>query len=152
MELPPLRQRGDDVVLLADHFLSQLQASRPRVAGFSPDTIEILRRYSWPGNIRELRNAVEHGLAMTREDRIAPKDLPAALQRATLASLATASSGSPSGSRAEALEIAEHDYLVALMRENAGNVAHSANQAGMSRQGLHKLLRKHGVDAAAYRP
>ena len=119
--------------------------------GFSTNTIDLFNRYSWPGNIRELRNAVEHGLAMARTDVISPADLPAALQRATLASLATESGGPPSGSRAEALEVAEHDYLVALMRENAGNVAHSANQAGMSRQGLHKLLKKHGVDAAAYR-
>jgi two-component system response regulator HydG len=151
MQLPPLRQRGDDAVLLANHFLRQLQASKPRVAGFSADTIELLKRYSWPGNIRELRNAVEHGLAMARTDVISPADLPAALQRATLVSLATESIGSPSGSRAEALEAAEHDYLVALMSENAGNVAQSATQAGMSRQGLHKLLKKHGVDAAAYR-
>jgi two-component system response regulator AtoC len=151
VEMPPLRQRGDDVVLLADHFLKQLQPAKPRVLGFSEKTIELFNRYSWPGNIRELRNAVEHGLAMARMDVIAPVDLPAALQRATLASLATESSGAWSGSRAEVLGIAEHDYLVALMRENAGNVAHSAQQAGTSRQGLHKLLKKHGVDAAEYR-
>ncbi len=119
--------------------------------GLSANTIELFKRYSWPGNIRELRNAIEHGLAMARTDEITPGDLPAALQRATLASLATESGGPPSGTRAEALDNAEHDYLVALMRENAGNVAHSANQAGMSRQGLHKLLKKHSIDAEEYR-
>jgi two-component system, NtrC family, response regulator AtoC len=121
------------------------------VTSFSAHTIELFKRYSWPGNIRELRNAVEHGLAMARTDEIAPSDLPTALQRATLVSVAMESSGPPSGSRAEALEIAERDYLVALLRKNAGNVARSANQAGMSRQGLHKLLKKHSVDAAEYR-
>jgi DNA-binding NtrC family response regulator len=151
IELPPLRQRGGDVVLLANHFLQKLQPTKPRVLGLSANTIDLLNRYSWPGNIRELRNAVEHGLAMARTDQITPGDLPAALQRATLPSLATESGGPPSGTRAEALEIAEHDYLVALMRENAGNVAHSASQAGMSRQGLHKLLKKHRVDAEEYR-
>lgn len=151
IELPPLRQRGDDAVLLANHFLQKLQPNNARVLGLSANTIELFKRYSWPGNIRELRNAIEHGLAMARTDEITPGDLPAALQRATLASLATESGGPPSGTRAEALDNAEHDYLVALMRENAGNVAHSANQAGMSRQGLHKLLKKHSIDAEEYR-
>ena len=152
IDLPPLRQRGEDVTLLANHFLRQLQASRERETGFSEQTIELFKRYSWPGNIRELRNAVEHGLAMGRTKTIAPADLPAALQRATLDAAATAEVHEPpSGSRAEALEAAERDYLVALLRENAGNVARSANQAGMSRQGLHKLLKKHAVDAADYR-
>jgi DNA-binding NtrC family response regulator len=151
IEVPPLRQRGDDVMLLANHFLEQLQPADRRVLGFSTNAVELFKRYPWPGNIRELRNAIEHGLAMARTEVIAPSDLPSALQRATLASLATESSNKVTGSRAEALETAEHDYLVALMRENAGNVAQSASQAGMSRQGLHKLLKKHGVDADEYR-
>jgi DNA-binding NtrC family response regulator len=151
IEVPPLRQRGDDILLLANHFLETLQPAERRVLGFSTNAIELFKRYPWPGNIRELRNAVEHGLAMARTEVIASSDLPSALQRATLASLATESGHRLTGSRAEALETAEHDYLVALMRENAGNVAQSASQAGMSRQGLHKLLKKHGVDAHEYR-
>jgi two-component system, NtrC family, response regulator AtoC len=151
LDLAPLRRRGDDVVLLAAHFLRGLQASKPRVTGFAAETVELFKRYPWPGNVRELRNAVEHGLAMSRTSVITPADLPAALQRLNSTALANESSGLTSGSRAEALEVAERDYLVALLRENAGNVAHSAKQAGVSRQGLHKLLKKHGVDAAAYR-
>jgi DNA-binding NtrC family response regulator len=152
IDLPPLRERGDDVALLANHFLEQLQGPISRVTGFSEQTIELFKRHSWPGNIRELRNAVEHGLAMASAKTIAPIDLPAALQRASLDAAATSESrGAPFGSRADALEAAERDYLIALLRENAGNVARSANQAGMSRQGLHKLLKKHAVDAGDYR-
>ena len=151
IDLPPLRCRGDDVVLLANHFLRQLQASKPRVTGLSAQTTELLKRYSWLGNIRELRNAIEHGLAMARTDLIAPGDLPAAIQRATLDAEATAPSETPPGSRAEALQGAERDYLVALLRENAGNVARSASQAGMSRQGLHKRLKKHDIDSNEFR-
>jgi DNA-binding NtrC family response regulator len=132
--------------------LEQLQGPISRVTGFSEQTIELFKRHSWPGNIRELRNAVEHGLAMASAKTIAPIDLPAALQRASLDAAATSESrGAPFGSRADALEAAERDYLIALLRENAGNVARSANQAGMSRQGLHKLLKKHAVDAGDYR-
>jgi two-component system response regulator HydG len=152
IDLPPLRKRGEDVALLANHFLDQLQAPQGRVRGFSEQTIELLKRYSWPGNIRELRNAVEHGLAMAREKTIKPVDLPAALQRASLDFAEGSDAREASfGSRANAMDSAERDYLVALLRENAGNVARSASQAGMSRQGLHKLLKKHAVDAADYR-
>lgn len=152
IELPPLRKRGEDVALLANHFLQQLQTPKNRATGFSEQTIKLFKRHLWPGNIRELRNAVEHGLAMARGKVIAPTDLPAAFHRATSAAAATSESReSHSGSRADALEKAERDYLIALLRENEGNVARSANQAGMSRQGLHKLLKKHAVDAADYR-
>lgn len=151
IEVPPLRQRGDDIMLLANHFLQLLQPGERRVLGFSTGAVDFFNRYSWPGNIRELRNAVEHGLAMARTDVIAPGDLPAALQRATAASPTPESNNTLAGSRAEALDIAEHDYLVALIRENSGNVAQSASQAGLSRQGLHKLLKKHGVNADEYR-
>ncbi len=152
IDLPPLRMRGEDIVLLANHFLEQLRGPNSRVTGFSEQSIELFKRHSWPGNIRELRNAVEHGLAMARGKTIAPTDLPGTLQRALLDAAATSEArGAPFGSRADALETAERDYLIALLRENAGNVARSANQAGMSRQGLHKLLKKHAVDAADYR-
>lgn len=148
--LAPLRERGDDAVLLAHHFLDQLQNPPTRVSGFSTEAVELFRRYSWPGNIRELRNAVEHGLAMARAEVIMPRDLPAALQRAALPSLTTTSEARP-GSRDEALAIAEQDYLVALLRENQGNVARSASQAGLSRQGLHKLIKKYDLDIDTYR-
>ncbi|HEY4261687.1 MAG TPA: sigma 54-interacting transcriptional regulator, partial [Schlesneria sp.] len=152
IELPALRQRGDDVVLLANHFLEQLRMPNNRVMGFADPTIELFKRYAWPGNIRELRNAVEHGLAMTRTEAIAVSDLPAAIQRASLdVSTVTEGSDAQSGSHAAALEIAERDYLIALLRENAGNVVRSANQADLSRQGLHKLLKKHAILAADYR-
>ena len=152
IELPPLRQRGDDVILLARHFLQQLQATAPRVAGFSDVAMELLKRYPWPGNIRELRNVVEHGLAMAHADLIVPRDLPAAIQRGSFDAVATGVSESPTGSRIHALDSAERDYLVAVLRENSGNVARSAIQAGMSRQGLHKLLKKHALDVGEYRP
>ena len=152
IELPPLRSRGDDVTLLARHFLRQLQATKPGVKDFAPQTIELFKQYSWPGNIRQLRNAVEHGLAMARTETIAPHDLPSALRGGSPSEEGATHSPTPAGSRAEALVSAERDYLIALLRENAGNVARSAQQAGMSRQGLHKLLKKQDVNADDYRP
>jgi DNA-binding NtrC family response regulator len=151
IELPPLRERGDDVILLARHFLNQLQPQHRRVSDFSEESLALLSGYRWPGNIRELRNAVERGLTLARGDWILPSDLPLAVQR-TEADTPKPQSSRPAGAtQAETVEDAEREYLVSLLRENAGNVAQSARQAGISRQGLHKLLNKHGVDAGEFR-
>jgi len=151
-ELPALRDRGDDVILLARHFLRHLQKENERVVDFSEGTLALLRQYSWPGNIRELRNAVERGLALTRGNMILPNDLPVSIQRAEQPSAVDLERKSATGTRTDTLEDAEREYLVSLLQKNSGNVSQSAQQAGMSRQGLHKLLKKHGVDAREYRP
>jgi two-component system response regulator HydG len=151
IELPPLRRRGDDVLLLARHFLRQLQQPGRGVKGFSSETEALFRRYDWPGNIRELRNAVERGLAISRSELIVPADLPPTIRRVSDKPPVPRGAEASSASRAEAVRDAERDYLVALLRANEGNVARSAIQADLSRQGLHKLLKKHAIDADDYR-
>lgn len=154
IELPPLRERGEDILLLAQHFLHRLQATEQRVQGFTGETQAILLRHAWPGNIRELRNVVERGVALARGEWITPADLPPSMQRSLSDPEPAPDSTEPSppASRAEALDHAERDYLLAILRENAGNIAQSARQAGLSRQGLHKLLKRHGIDANDFRP
>jgi two-component system response regulator HydG len=152
IELPALRDRGQDVILLAQHFLHELQKGDKRITDFSDDAVELLRDYTWPGNIRELRNAVERGLAMARGELIDAADLPPALRSAEPPVDPAVINKSSSASRAATLDDAERDYLVTLLQKNSGNVSQSAVEAGMSRQGLHKLLKKHGVDAREYRP
>ena len=96
--------------------------------------------------------AVERGVAMARGESITPRDLPASVQRLVCQRNGSSAAPSPAGGTlAETVGEAERNYLVGILRENAGNVASSARQAGMSRQGLHKLLKKHNVDAADYR-
>ncbi|NVB80215.1 MAG: sigma-54-dependent Fis family transcriptional regulator, partial [Kofleriaceae bacterium] len=77
IEVPPLRERLDDVPLLAEHFLVRFrsQAAR-RITGFSPDAIAAMTRYHWPGNVRELRNAVERAIVLGDRDQIMAQDLP----------------------------------------------------------------------------
>ncbi len=150
IELPPLRQRGDDVNLLACHFFNALRSSTSQVQGFSDEVAARFREYSWPGNVRELRNVIERALALARTDRIEVSDLPAALQSSTLATQRSSAVESDA-SRYEALDGAEHDYLTSLLRKHQGNVSQAAQQAGMSRQGMHKLLKKHGIAAADFR-
>lgn len=148
--LPPLRQRGDDVVLLAEHFLKELRPSSSQVESFSEEVFSCFRRHTWPGNIRELRNVVERALALTRSPRIEVSDLPTSLQPSTL-DTQSSYPDAIKASRYEALDNAEHNYLTSLLKSHHGNVSQAAQQAGMSRQGMHKLLKKHGISAADYR-
>lgn len=149
IELPPLSARGDDVVLLAKHFLHLLQGGSVRIHGISDEAIALLRQHKWPGNIRELRNAMERAIAMARSDIIQPSDLPPQVQKP---SSDRAAMPVPSGTtHATILGGAEREYIASLLQRNQGNVAQSAREAGLSRQGLHKLLKKHGLDANQYR-
>jgi two-component system response regulator HydG len=151
VEMPPLRARGDDVVLLARHFLRHLGGAERSSADFSAEAIDLLRRYSWPGNIRELRNAVEHALAVSRKEVINPADLPVTIRRSDGKQGVATPAGSSTMSRADALSDAEKSYLTTLLRDNDGNISRAARQADISRQALHKLLKKHGLDPSEHR-
>jgi len=82
LHLPPLRERREDVRLLAGHFLERAAAEQGRTCELAPDTLAALEAYAWPGNVRELENAIEHGLAMAEGGRIEVRDLPEAVARA----------------------------------------------------------------------
>ncbi|HBJ36930.1 MAG TPA: sigma-54-dependent Fis family transcriptional regulator [Planctomycetaceae bacterium] len=179
IDLPPLRQRGDDIIRLTDYYLQSLLPKGSPIEGFTPAAMECLCRYAWPGNIRELRNVIERTIALTREGLIDVGGLPSIIRDSDSAS-AIASVANPgneqqlghraistfnaghsaipehsasvtSASRDEAMALAEYQYLVNLLKHYAGNVSEAARQAGMSRQGLHKLLSKHGLQAADFR-
>lgn len=141
--LPPLRQRGDDVELLAHHFIDGLQArygGPPR--DLHPETRQWLRRYAWPGNVRELENWVHRrflmssGTAITHDD--APRPEPAG-----------AVAASPvvcfQRAKAEAVQRFERDYLLRVLHETDGNVTRAAQLAGKERRAFGKLLKKHGI-------
>src|SRR5690606_28096471 len=140
--LPPLRERGDDVLQLAEHFLHELQAAPTRVTGFSPEARSSLRRHSWPGNVRELRNVVERALALSNGHLIDVQDLPESLT-APKPPAPQSHAGEPPVTREQVIDQTEFDYLTSLLTSHGGNVSQAAQQAGMSRQGFHKLLKKH---------
>jgi two-component system, NtrC family, response regulator AtoC len=150
LELPPLREREGDVLLLARYFLERLQPRGLRVQDFSDAATQLLLNYSWPGNIRELRNAVERGIALASADCIEPVDLPKSLSASENRPMSTSPAGlsNPDGL---SLQEAELSYLKSILTANRGNVSRAAAQAGMTRQGLHKRLKKAGLDARDYR-
>jgi DNA-binding NtrC family response regulator len=166
IHVPALRERGNDILLLADHFLTRLQQDRIRVHGFDDDAKELLLKYSWPGNIRELQNVIERALVLAKGEEITARELPGIRDSATVyeaaspiqrfvGNAAPAVTDSAAGdavlSRDDAVRIAERDYLLELLESLRGNVSEAARQAGLSRQGMHKLLRSHQIDAGSFR-
>jgi DNA-binding NtrC family response regulator len=171
IHVPALRDRGDDILLLANYFLKRLQQDRVRVHGFDDDATELLLQYSWPGNIRELQNVIERSLVLAKEATITAKELPGICNAATVYEAAAPLSkpsisasfpaidatGRPAVasdsalSRDAAVRIADRDYLLELLESLRGNVSEAARQAGLSRQGMHKLLRSHEIDASSFR-
>jgi DNA-binding NtrC family response regulator len=135
IHLPPLRERGDDILRLAQRFLSQhAQHHRRGVASFSDPALSALRRYSWPGNVRELNHVIERAVLMARGSAIEPADLrlmPAA--------------ASPADRRAMTLDEVELDAIRAALARHDGNVVAAAEELGMSRSALYRRMEKFGL-------
>ncbi|HEX8697271.1 MAG TPA: sigma-54 dependent transcriptional regulator [Myxococcaceae bacterium] len=145
VRMPALRERREDIALLAMHFLSR--AGRP-LEGFTPEALRALTGFAWPGNVRQLENAVARAAAVTQGPRIQLEDLPPELGRAPGSGSLPAESLATMPYR-EAVDSARdavsRDYLTALMQEFGGNVTHAAERAGMERESLHRLLKRYGV-------
>jgi two-component system response regulator HydG len=147
IHLPPLRDRLEDVPLLAAHFLEgHDRRGGARVEGFTAEALGALMRYDWPGNVRQLENAVERALAVVDGPRIPLEALPdEVLSRASGRTLA----GLSELTYREAVELARdrssREYLIALMREFGGSVTQAAERAGMERESLHRLLKRYGL-------
>ncbi len=156
--LPPLRARGEDLFLLARHFLGLAAARFDRpVTGFTPEALGALARYDWPGNVRELQHTMERAVILADTAQVGVDDLPDALSgggggppraEGPLPPLAKMSyKDALEWGRDRTLKL----YLDALLRRFEGNVSHAAKQAGIERESLHRLLRKADLDAAYYR-
>ena len=148
IRLPRLRERKEDIPLLAMHFLTKHASTYHRdVSGFEPEALRALAGYDWPGNVRELENAVERATAIATKDQIALRDLPSDVQSGPTGELpAQILAAMPYRDAVEqARDRVSRDYLLALMREFHGNVTQAAERAGMERESLHRLLRRYGV-------
>jgi len=146
--LPALRDRREDIPLLAAHFLEKHARVLGRaIKGFEADAVRALTGYPWPGNVRELENAVERGVAVGKGRTVALRDLPADV-RGTQEGAIPAEVLAKLPYR-EAVDLARdrvtRDYLTALLRDLDGNVTKAAERAGMARESLHRLLKRFGV-------
>jgi len=148
VHLPPLRERVADIPSLAARFLQVAAARfRGRPLRLDPDALAALERAPWPGNVRELRHAMEHAAVLAGGDVVTVADLPDELR----AGLPAAEAGTYRDAVERARDRAGRDYLQALLRRSGGNVTRAAEEAGVERETLHRLLRRHGLEAGRFR-
>ena len=134
--IPPLRERPDDIPLLAQHFLTaSAKRANKELRGFTPAALNRLVAHLWPGNVRELENVIEKATVMTRQDMITPDLLPAM----------AASSDSPMKPLTEAKEEFEKTYLKNVLQLTGGNISRAAQFAGRYRADFYKMLKKYGL-------
>ncbi len=143
LNLPPLRERREDIPLLAQHFLEKFsELNRKSIKGFTPQTMDHLIRYDWPGNVRELMNTVERGVVLCRgdylDDQVLPM-LPPVNGRAALPETAEIVSGDIS------LDAVEKAAILKALEAAGGNKSQTARQLGITRKTLHKKLKEYGV-------
>jgi two-component system response regulator AtoC len=148
VRLPPLRERREDVPLLAAHFLAKhANALRRELAGFDAEALRALAGYTWPGNVRELENAVERAVAIAAGPAVSVRDLPPDVTGGQAGALpAELLAKMPYRDAVDlARDRVSRDYLAALLQEFEGNVTRAAERAGMERESLHRLLKRYGL-------
>jgi two-component system NtrC family response regulator len=138
IEIPPLRERPEDAVLLAQHFFERLAAEEgKRVQGLAPAAVAAIARHSWPGNVRELENRLKRAVLLAEARYITADDLD-------LAALDDAESAE-GASLKDAVREAERRAVTRAWAEADGNVSQASKLLGVSRPTLYKLLRDHGL-------
>ena len=152
--MPPLRDRPEDIPLLAHHFLTTFARKYQRaITGFTPEALSCLCRNPWPGNVRQLQNTVKRAVLLATGERIAPEDLRCDMARKDV--------GAPPGAELRHLPYYEakrqlvtdfsRDYFDTLLRQHDGNVSAAARAAGLGRQALQRLLKNFGLRPGDYR-
>jgi two-component system, NtrC family, response regulator GlrR len=146
IKLPPLRERREDIMLLASYFLARSSAKfHKKVTNFSPDAKRMLLLYDWPGNVRELEHAIERASALTTHSLIQAGDLD-------LSGAEKLANRMPfKDAKAKVVAEFERTYLQALLMAYNGNITKAAEAAHKDRSALCQLLRKHRIDANSFR-
>jgi len=145
VNLPPLRERAEDIPLLAQAFLKEFAAENNKnVTTLSSEVQELLLRYPWPGNVRELRTAIEHAVVLCRGDRITPRDLPPAVRNeaAAIPAKAVLARGDLT------VKEAEKELITRALKETGGSRTLAAKKLGMSRRTLHRKLHEYHLEEA----
>ena len=140
LHIPPLSERREDIPILAAHFLSTISPETRHT--LTPDALSALQTARWPGNIGQLRNALEQIVSLTLTSCI-----PAALVRRVIRESDEESIPAIDDARREF----ERDYLVRLLQTTVGNVAHAARLAQRNRTEFYKLLARHGLDPVNFK-
>jgi DNA-binding NtrC family response regulator len=154
ISLPPLRDRAEDVPLLALHFLRKHNARTGKdLEGVAARAMEALERHSWPGNVRELENVIERAIVLGRGREIDLNDLPEAM-RGPLP--VRRDSGTPLAElpyrKAKEVAMGEFDrrYITELLNQTGGNVSQASRMAGMDRSNFRRVMKRYGMESADF--
>jgi DNA-binding NtrC family response regulator len=154
VNLPPLRERKEDVLLLASHFLEKHALEDRPGLRLSPAARAVLLDWGWPGNVRELENAVLRAIHLCQTESIETADLGLYTQHEQISDAAASTADgelSFSIAKRRAIALFEKEYLTRLMAQREGNISQAARVAGKDRSDLRKLLKKHRLDAKVFR-
>jgi DNA-binding NtrC family response regulator len=153
-ELPPLKDRKEDIALLSRHFLSKYATLNQKpVSEISPEALQVLLAYDFPGNVRELENLIERGVIFCRGQALTVADLQLECDPACPPC-------APEGPAAElpfreakdrAIQYFHHQYIRRLLEQHGGNISRAAEAAGIQRQYLHRLMKEAGIDAGDFK-
>jgi len=139
--IPPLRERGSDIITLSDYFILKFAKDN----GISTPALQMLLNYSWPGNVRELENVIERAVILCEEEAIHGYDLPPSLQDATLSA-----TGERSGLESK-IEAVEYEYIVEALKKTEGNMSDAARELGMTRRMLGLRMAKYRIEFKKFR-
>ncbi len=151
--VPPLRDRPGDVDLLVQHFLEKFGA-QAGISGCEPAVLEALRGHAWPGNVRQLRNALERACALATGPLVRLPDLPSDLREAGPRAVAPGEAATGltfQEVKARKMAAIESSYVEGLLQRHRGNVTHCAEEAGMTRSAFQKLMQRLGIKGADFR-
>ncbi len=141
IEVPALRERTDDIPLLAEHFLREASGRFGRKPkSLSAPAVEALERYRWPGNVRELKNLIERLMILSPSEEVRREDLPAEIRGAIGEAIA------PDAPLRDAREDFERRYILAALRRNRGNVSRTAEALDLERSNLYRKLKAYGIE------
>jgi len=147
--LPPLRERVEDIPILAYHFLRKAEAKvNKKVETISDHAMEFMQQYHWPGNLRELENIIERAVVLTPSRQIEVEHLPHHLQQSTADSAAAESF---MDAREKSLARFEREALIRYLMDTKGNVSRAAEKARIPRRTFHRLLVKHAISPQHFR-
>lgn len=149
LTLPPLRDRGEDILLLANDFLTRfaqrVRADAATVPTIDPSAADLLLRYPWPGNVRELRNVMERAAVLVDGVTVTNGHLPERFLALAERDPLQPESSSFKQAKQQAVQSFERNFLVDLLKRNDGHMSRAAREAGVDRKTIERMVKKHGL-------
>ncbi|MFQ5769939.1 MAG: sigma-54-dependent transcriptional regulator [bacterium] len=148
IQLPPLRDRKEDIPLLCEHFVDKFAKQTPKnIKGISNEALRCLEEYNWPGNVRELENVIERAVTLTKEEWIRPDDLPESIFSIKQELIDVQIDTPLKEAREKMLVSFERDYLIKMLGRHRGNVTEAAKDSGIDRRTFHRLLNRYQINS-----